>query len=198
MAKNFTETTIPICGDNYYFKRCSNQTLVEFDKKIEDEYKSLQTLIKEVDNLSEKQERLEKKISRKENKIDLMQEKEALSDKEIDKILKLEDEVEELENELYDIKKQLSDLNDEHPENINREFSDKVNSILADKVEALLDGITAKEFIDKADPVDINIARNIEKYYQMCIVGEREKKIQQEIKDDVSEFLKSQKEIRNG
>lgn len=197
MAKSFTETKIPICGDEYFFKRCSNQTLVEFDKRIEEEYNSIQSLIKEVDNLTDEQERLEKKIARKENKIDLLQDKSEMTDKEIDTCLKLEDEIENLESDLYDIKQKLSDLNDEHPENINREFTDKVNVILSEKAEALLDGITAKEFLDKADNVDMNIVRNIEKYYQMCMVGEREKKIQQEIRDDVSEFLRNQKELRN-
>ena len=197
MAKSFTETKIPICGSEYYFKRCSNQTLVEFDKRIEEEYTNIQSLIKEVEGLTDQQERLEKQISRKERKVDLMQDKSEMTDKEIDTCLKLEDEIEGLESELYDVKKQLSDLNEEHPENINREFTDKVNAILAEKAEALLDGITAKEFLDNADQVDMNIVRNIEKYYQMCMVGEREKKIQQEIRDDVSEFLKNQKELRN-
>ena len=63
-------------------------------------------------------------------------------------------------------------------------------------METLLDGITAKEFLQNSDPVDTIKARNLEKYYQLCIVGERESKIRQEIRDDVSEFLQSQKELR--
>ena len=70
----------------------------------------------------------------------------------------------------------------------------RVDELLADKVEILLDGITAKEFIKESTPVDKIIAHNLEKYYQLCIVGEREAKIEQEIKEDVNNFLKSQRE----
>ena len=64
-------------------------------------------------------------------------------------------------------------------------------------METLLDGITAKEFLANSDPVDTIKARNLEKYYQLCIVGEREAKIREEIKNDVADFLKSQKELRS-
>ena len=40
--------------------------------------------------------------------------------------------------------------------------------------------------------------RHTKKYYQLCIVGEREARIRQEMKDDVDNFLKSQRELREG
>ena len=55
----------------------------------------------------------------------------------------------------------------------------------------------AEEFLKESDPVDTIKARNLEKYYQLCIVGERESKIVQEMKEDVDNFLKSQKELRS-
>ena len=75
-----------------------------------------------------------------------------------------------------------------------KEYLKKVDELLAEKVETLLDGITAKEFMTNSDPVDTIKAQNLEKYYQLCIVGEREAVIIQEIKDDVADFLKSQRE----
>jgi len=66
---------------------------------------------------------------------------------------------------------------------------------MARKMEAILDGITAKEFLEKADAIDNRIAANISKYYEMCMVGERESKIQNEIREDIASFRERQKQL---
>ena len=95
-------------------------------------------------------------------------------------------------NKLADtVKVTLVEMGDDNP---TKAYMKRVDELLAEKVEILLDGITAKEFLKQSTPVDTIIAQNLEKYYQLCIVGEREAKIAQEIKEDVNNFLKSQRE----
>ena len=116
-----------------------------------------------------------------------------VSDDELDKVIATLEDIEKLEEELETVKVGLLDLNENSPV---QDYLKKVDELLAEKVETFLEGITAKEFLKESDPVDTIKARNLEKYYQLCIVGERESKIVQEMKEDVDNFLKSQKEIR--
>ena len=98
-----------------------------------------------------------------------------------------------LEDELETVKARLIELGKDNP---TKEYSNRVDELLAEKVETFLEGVTAKEFLKNSDPVDTIKARNLEKYYQLAIVGERESKILNEIKEDVDNFLQSQKNIR--
>ena len=97
------------------------------------------------------------------------------------------------EVELETVKVKLLELGENNPR---KEYYAHVDELLAEKVETMLDGITAKEFLKNSDPVDTIKARNLEKYYQLAIVGERESKIVNEMKEDVDNFLQSQKELR--
>ena len=195
MAKReFTDVTIELCEKKLHFKRVTNETLTKFSEKAEKEYETtVKSFVDEVELLDDKREGLEKRIALKTKQVDIIESKHEQTDKELDKSIALIDEIEKLEDELDTVKAGLLKLSDENP---TREYSKKVDELLAEKVETLLDGITAKEFLTNSDPVDTIKARNLEKYYQLCIVGERESKIIQEIKDDVSDFLKSQKELR--
>lgn len=193
--KEFTDVSIQLCEKKLHFKRVTNQTLTEFSDKAEKQYEdTVKNFVEEVELFSDKQESLEKRIARKEKQVSIIESKSDATDDELDKAFELEDEIDKLEDELDIVKTRLLELGKENP---SKTYTKQVDKLLAEKVETLLDGITAKEFLSNSDPVDTIIARNLEKYYQMCIVGEREKKIQQEIKEDVNEFLQSQKDIRN-
>ena len=111
----------------------------------------------------------------------------------LDKMFDILEDVEHLEDELNIVKTRLVDLGNDSPLD---EHNKKTDELLAEKVETLLEGITAQEFMELSDPVDTIKARNLEKYYQLCIVGEREARIRQEMKEDVDNFLKSQQRIR--
>lgn len=193
--KEFTDITIRMCERNCHFKRVTNETLTKFSDKAEKEYEeSVKAFVDEVELFDDKRESLEKKIALRTKQVDIIEGKADASDEELDKAFELLEEISHYEDELETVKTRLLELGQDNP---TKEYSKRVDELLAEKVETLLDGITAKEFLKESDPVDTIKARNLEKYYQLCIVGERESKIKQEMKDDVSDFLESQKELRN-
>lgn len=193
--KEFTDVTIELCEKQLHFKRVTNETLTKFSEKAEKEYEdNVKAFVDEVELLDDKRQSLEKRIALKEKQVELIEKKHDASDDELQKSFEIIDEIDKLEDELDTVKAGLLKLNEENPA---KEYSKKVDELLAEKVETLLDGITAKEFLTNSDPVDTIKARNLEKYYQLCIVGERESKIIQEIKDDVADFLQQQKDIRS-
>lgn len=192
--KEFTDITIKLCQKDCHFKRVTNETLTKFSEKAEKEYNdTVKAYIDEVEMLDDKRQSLEKKIALKNRQVSIIENKADVTDEELDKVFSILEDVEKLEDELETVKAGLIGLNEQ---NNLREYSAKVDELLAEKVETLLDGITAKEFLKESDPVDTIKARNLEKYYQLAIVGEREAKIVQEIKEDVDNFLQSQKESR--
>ena len=191
--KEFTDVTIEICEKELHFKRVTNETLTKYADKAEKEYEeTVKDYIDEVELLDNKREALEKKIALKNKQVEVIESKDDADDEELDKIFGILEEVEKLEDELETVKIGLMDLAEKNP---SKEFNKKVDELLAEKVETLLEGITAKEFLTNSDPVDTIKARNLEKYYQLCIVGEKKSKIIQEIKDDVADFLKQQREL---
>ena len=183
MAKEFTQTTINICGGEYYFKRCSNETLKSFDKRMEEKIKEIEPLTNESEILNKKSERLEKQIESAERRIRLMED----NDEDYTKILKLQDKLDNLLDEQEEHFEKVKQFNEEN-EGVGDKLDSELNQILAEKMEAVLDGLTAEEFLEKSDGIDQRIAANISTYYEMCMVGERESKIQQQIREDVSSF----------
>ena len=189
--KEFTDISIEICEKKLHFKRVTNETLLKFSEKTEKEYNDkVKSFVEEVDLLDDKRQSLEKKIALNTKKVDIIESKDNPSDTELDKVISIIEEIEHYEDELETVKAGLLKLEENAPM---KTYLKRVDELLAEKVETLLDGITAKEFLANSDPVDTIKARNLEKYYQLCIVGERESKINQEIKDDVNNFLESQK-----
>ena len=193
--KEFTDVTIEMCEKELHFKRVTNETLTKFSDKAEKEYnETVKQFVDDVELLDDKRESLEKKIALKQKQVDLIESKDDATDEGIDKALEILEDIDKLEDELETVKAGLMDLSKDNP---SKEYNKKVDELLAEKVETLLDGITAKEFLTNSDPVDTIKARNLEKYYQLCIVGEKKSVIIQEIKNDVADFLKSQRELRN-
>ncbi|MEE1227194.1 MAG: hypothetical protein UHM08_08855 [Bacteroidales bacterium] len=192
--KEFTDVAIELCEKQLHFKRVTNETLTKFSEKAEKEYEeNVKAFVDDVELLDDKRETLEKKIALKTKQVELIESKADASDESLEKAFEILEEIDKLEDELEVVKTGLMDLSKDNPA---KDYGKRVDELLAEKVETLLDGITAKEFLQNSDPVDTIKARNLEKYYQLCIVGERESKIRQEIRDDVSEFLQSQKELR--
>lgn len=193
--KEFTDIAIEVCERKCHFNRVTNETLTQFSEKAEKEYEeTVKEFVDEVELFDEKRESLEKKIDLRNKQVEIIENKSDATDEELDKAFEILEEIGRYEDELEIVKTRLVELGKDNP---TKEYSKKVDDLLAEKVETLLDGITAKEFLKESTPVDSIIARNLEKYYQLCIVGEREAKIKQEIKDDVSDFLDSQRELRN-
>lgn len=193
--KEFTDITIKLCEKDCYFKRVTNETLTKFSDKAEQEYNDLvKTFVDDVELWDGKRESLEKRIALKQKQVEVIENKSDVSDEEYDKLFRILEEIEHEEDELETIKVKLIELSENNP---TKEYSTRVDELLAEKVETLLEGITAKEFLKNSDPVDTIKARNLEKYYQLAIVGEREGKILNEMKEDVDNFLQSQKDLRN-
>lgn len=190
--KEFTDITIEICEKRLHFNRVTNETLTKWAEQAEIEYNdTVKEFIDTVNTLDEKRQSLEKQINLKNKQVEIIEAKEDVADEEYDKVLGILEDIEHLEDELETVKVSLVEMGNDNP---TKTYMKRVDELLAEKVEILLDGITAKEFLKQSTPVDTIIAQNLEKYYQLCIVGERETKITQEIKEDVNNFLKSQRE----
>lgn len=190
--KEFTDITIEICEKRLHFNRVTNETLTKWAEQAENEYNdTVKEFIDTVNTLDEKRQSLEKQINLKNKQVEIIEAKEDVADEEYDKVLGILEDIEHLEDELETVKVSLVEMGNDNP---TKTYMKRVDELLAEKVEILLDGITAKEFLKQSTPVDTIIAQNLEKYYQLCIVGERETKITQEIKEDVNNFLKSQRE----
>lgn len=185
--KEFTDISIKIAQKECHFKRVTNETLLKFSEKAEQEYnETVKAFVEEVELFDDKRESLEKKIALKNKQVSIIEGKSDATDDELDKVFGILEDIEKYEQELESVKIRLLELNNESP---NKVYGKKVNELLAEKVETFLDGITAEEFLKDSDPVDTIKAQNLEKYYQLAIVGEREAKIQVMIKEDVDNFL---------
>lgn len=182
-----TETPISLCGRELYFKRCPNSTIKVYDEKIRDKAKSIEPVQREVERLQEDVELLEKKLANVERMVEFIDKKEEPTDEELDKANKLLEQQDELYTELKEARQKVSDYSEEQNDTFTK-IDEEMKALLGEKVEAMLDGITKEEFIEENDVVDIRIATNLSKYYELCIIGERPKKIQEEIKRDSRVF----------
>lgn len=183
MAKEFTTTPIRLIGKEFYFKRCPTETLRVYDEKIQDKIDSSEKIRMEGEALTEQEEKLEKKIENIDTKVELIGKKEEPSDREIDRITKMLDEQDSLIDELEEVRKQIREYNETNTEYF-KKFTDEVNMLIADKLEALLDKFDKDYFLKNYDVVDMRIATNISKYYEMCMLGERPSKVQEAIRKD--------------
>lgn len=94
------------------------------------------------------------------------------------------DKQEECLDELKSLRKQIVEHDEAHEEDYLK-IQEETTKIMAKKVEAMLDGITAEEFLNEYDPIDIRVAGNLTNYYQMCMLGEKEAKIRRQIQLDI-------------
>lgn len=183
MAKEFTTTPINLMGEEFYFKRCPTETLRVYDEKIQEKIDSSEKIRMEGQTLTEQVEKLEKKIDNIDKKVELIEKKEEPSDKELDKVLKLIDDQDSLIDELEDVRKQINEYNEKNTDYF-KNFNNEINGLIADKLEALLDKFDKEKFLKNYDVVDMRIATNISKYYEMCMLGERASKVQEAIRKD--------------
>jgi ribosome-binding ATPase YchF (GTP1/OBG family) len=184
MVRKFTETPIPLCGKNLYFKRCRMEDLKKFDEQLQNKLKEMKPIQDELELLQSDEKTLVKKINNFERKIDIIEMKEEPSDKELDLSLEYLDKQEKCLDELKSLKKQIAEHDESHEEDYLR-IQEETTLIMAKKVEAMLDGITAEEFLKEYDPIDIRVAGNLTNYYQMCMLGEKESKIRRQIQLDI-------------
>lgn len=192
MAREFTQTSISVCGEEYFFKRCPNETLKKFDEELEAKIKEIQPLTDESDLLNNEGDKIDRQIESKERRIRLLEEKG--DEEDIDDILKLQDDLDKLLDKKDKHLQNVREFNKEN-ENAVGDLEKELDEIMARKMEAVLDGLSAKDFLEKSDAIDNRIAANISKYYEMCMVGERESKIQNEIREDIASFRERQKQL---
>ena len=183
MVKEFTTTPIRLIGKEFYFKRCPTETLRVYDKKIQEKVESSEKIRQEGVTLSEEEERLENKIDNINKKVELIERKENPSDKELDRVFKFLDEQDKYLDELKEIRQKITDYNEKNTEYF-EQFNDEINILIADKLEALLANFNKEDFLKNYDVVDMRIATNISKYYEMCMLGERASKVQETIRKD--------------
>ena len=181
MARKFTETPIPLCGKELYFKRCPMGDLKKYDEQLQAKLKEMKPIQDELELMEDNEETLVKKINNFERKIDM---KDEPSDKELDLALRYLDKQEECLDELKSLRKQIVEHDEAHEEDYLK-IQEETTKIMAKKVEAMLDGITAEEFLNEYDPIDIRVAGNLTNYYQMCMLGEKEAKIRRQIQLDI-------------
>ena len=189
----FTQTPIPLCGGEYNFKRCSNETITSFDKRIDEEIEKFESTQLEANSLNDMTEDIQEEIDSIKRKLKLLSQKSEMTDEDINKAMEFEDKLDELRKELKTHREKIMEFNKTAKEK-GTKLGDAINEIIAEKVATMLDGITAKQFLKEYDPIDMHIAGNLAKYYEMCMIGERPSKVKQEIKEDIEEFRKQQKE----
>lgn len=190
--RKFTDIEIEICGKKCHFNRVTNQTLTQFFDKAEKEYEKLvKSWTDKADELVYQGEKIEKEIARKEKQMELL---ERMEDSDVSQLIKLNEELSDLDDKLNKVRDEIFAHRDKNPI---KKYTQSVEVMLGEKVEMLLDNITAKEFESLSTPKDSSIARNLEKYYQMAMIGERTKKIENEIEEDMTRFLREQDELRN-
>lgn len=186
MAKNnkkFTETPIPLLGGEHYFNRCPVETLTVYDKKIVDLMNSFDPIEKESSKLVEEVELIQNKINTLNKKIELIDKKEAPTDEELNFSIDALDKQDKLYDELKKARLAVEEYDNENRD-VAENFKKEADRIVAEKIEAMFSDITADEFLKQYDAIDMRIAQNISKYYEMCMLGEREAVIQKEIIKD--------------
>ena len=183
MVKEFTTTPIRLIGKEFYFKRCPTETLRVYDKKIQDKVESSEKIRNEGVALNEEEERLENKIENINKKVELIERKEAPTDKELDRVFKFLDEQDNYLDELKEVRQKITEYNEANSDYFEK-FNEEINVLIADKLEALLANFDKEEFLKNYDVVDMRIATNISKYYEMCMLGERASKVQETIRKD--------------
>ena len=181
--KTMTETPIAICGKELYFKRCPNSVIKVYDEKIRDKAKSIEPIQREIEHKDDMITMLEKRLANNQKRVDFISMKEYPSDDELDEADSLLQKQESIFDDLMAAKKEANDFAEENRD-VFEKIDDEMKELLGEKVEAMLEGITKEEFLENNDVVDIRIATNLSKYYELCIIGERPKKIQEEIKKD--------------
>ena len=179
----FTETPIPLLGGEHYFTRCPVETLTIYDKKLVDLMNSFEPIEKESNKLVEEVELIQNRINALNKKIELIDKKEAPTDEELNFSIEALDKQEKL---FDDLKKARSTVEayDEENRDVAERFKEEADRIVAEKIEAMFTDITAEDFLKEYDAIDMRIAQNISKYYEMCMLGEREAVIQREIIKD--------------
>ena len=193
MAKEFTDITLDFCGKKCHFNRVTNQEMTKFADKAEKEYDEIvKAWTDKSDDLVFEGEKIQKEIERKEKRLEILS---MAENKDVEAMLEVEDEIEELDKKLNKITQKIRKHRDDSPIN---DYAKIIDKTLGEKAEMLLDNITASEYESLATTRDTVIARNLEKYYQMCMMGDRYKKIEVEIEDDMERFLKEQQELRDG
>lgn len=189
--KKFTDVEIIVCEKKCHFNRVTNKTLTDFANRAEVDFDNMvKKWTDKSQKLSLESDKLEKEINRKEQRMELLQLKE---NPDVDELLKLNDELEVLESKMGDLVEVMNAHLDANP---SKQYNEIVDKTLGEKVEILLDNITAEEFESNSTYRDLVIARNLEKYYQMAMMGERPKKIEVEIDEDMKRFLDEQQELR--
>lgn len=193
MAKEFTDITLEFCGKKCHFNRVTNQELTSFAEKAEKDYDEIvKSWTDKSDDLVFEGEKIQKEIERLEERLATHK----LADKpDVAAMLEIEDKIDKLDDKLNKVTVKIRNHRDSSPIN---DYAKVIDRTLGEKAELLLDNVTAKEYEKLSTTRDTVIARNLEKYYQMCMMGDRDKKIEVEIGDDMKRFLKEQQSIRDG
>lgn len=194
-VKEFTNTSINLMGEEFFFKRCSTETLKKYDEQMQEKMKSSDTVRKERESLINELERKEAEIDVLNRKLDIIDKKENPSDDELDDSLKLLDRIDSALDEIKIIRDKIETYNQEY-EDYWKTLNEELNEIIAEKGEALLDGFDKEVFLKEHDIVDMRIMTNISKYYEMCMLGERASKVQEAIRLDAERLSGRDEEFR--
>lgn len=193
MAKEFTDITLDFCGKKCHFNRVTNQELTMFSEKAEKDYDEIvKVWTDKSDDLVFEGEKIQKEIERLEERLNTHK---LAEQPNVEAMLDIEDKIDKLDEKLNKVTVKIRKHRDDSPIN---DYAKIIDRTLGEKAELLLDNITAQEYETLATTRDTVIARNLEKYYQMCMMGDRYKKIEVEIDDDMERFLEEQQSIRDG
>ncbi|MFA0846371.1 MAG: hypothetical protein ACC614_02230 [Methanobacterium formicicum] len=178
----FTRAKIEFCGKERKFKRCSNKTLVTFQKDIEKLQEEMKPVFQDNIDLEEQLEDIQAQIDRTNKRIQLIESAETPTDAEIRKAIKLLDDIDTLSMEKRTLEKQLREDGDERKDQM-RQLEEKLENTYAELACLLIDPLTPEEFKEEYDSIDLIKVQNLGMFYNMCQSGFTQTQIDKKVRE---------------
>jgi len=191
----FTRAKIEFCGEERKFKRCSNKTLVSFQKEIEKLQEEMKPVFQDDIDLEEEIEDIQGQIDRANKKIELIESAEDPTDDELRKAIKFVDDIDKLTLKKKGLEKQLRNSEDERKDEI-KKLEKKLEQTYAELACLLIDPLTPKEFIEEYDSIDMIKVQNLGMFYNMCQSGFTQTQIDKKIREVVKASMDQAENFR--
>jgi predicted nucleic acid-binding Zn-ribbon protein len=178
----FTKATIEFCGKPRKFKRCSNRTLVDFQKEIEKLQKDMEPVFETAIEIEEEIEYIDSQVERINKRINFIESSDDPHDDELRKAISLLDDIDQLSQKRKDLIKKLK-KEEKATEKEFKGLSQDVEEKYANLASLLLDPMTPEEFLKEYDSIDMIKIQNMGVFYNMCQSGFNQTKIDKKIRD---------------
>lgn len=196
----FMKTKIEFCGKQRQLKRCTNQTLLEFQKGLEAIQKDLEPALEREQLLEDEIEEITSQISQVTEQVELIKNLEDPTDEELRTSITLLSEARSLTTTRRELTRDLRLQRKKDQKNIEKIEAD-LNTRYANLACLLIDPMTPGEWEENADPIDMVKIHNLVNIYKMGQGGFTQNQIDKEItkmvKNNLSQTDNFRQEIQN-